>query len=177
MPETTPTPPPTPPIPISVVAAQAKRESDALNATVAIFQLDPRAREDLACYLRALDAAVEARDEEEQRYVFDSIRELFFPVGSGEPPADVSEWRAHAASTVQGRRAAEQLDEDDRRFLARYQDLKSKRGLETQQAVAAACGLSINTINAVETQRVKPQTRTLQRIAAGLGVSVEELLG
>lgn len=88
-------------------------------------------------------------------------------LGDGdEPPAA----RAAAAEADATATAAERES-----FLQRYWRLRPKH-LRTQREVAAAAGVHINTIAAIENGRARPQYRTVAKLAAAFGVSAEELM-
>jgi transcriptional regulator with XRE-family HTH domain len=53
--------------------------------------------------------------------------------------------------------------------------LRQARGL-SQQDLAAAADVAVNTIWAAEKGQLRPRPRTLRRVAAALGVPVEQLL-
>ena len=154
---------------------QAAGASTALNAAVAIAQMDPHSREDLICYLQALDAAQAAGDEQECAYLIEAITEVFLVTDDGEAP-ELDAWIDQGQQAPEGRRAQRALEQETAHFVSRYQALKAQAGLKTIRQVAEACELSPTTVQAIELQRVKPQMGTLQKLAKGLGAPLEELL-
>jgi DNA-binding XRE family transcriptional regulator len=155
---------------------RAASASTALDAAIAIAQMDPHSREDLICYLKALGEAQAAGDMEECEYLIEAIAEVFLVLENDGAP-DLDAWIDQAGQHAEGRRAQRALEKESKQFFARYQQLKSHAGLKTIRQVAQACGLSPTTVQAIELQRVKPQAGTLQKLAKGLGVTLEELLG
>lgn len=147
--------------------------ASAMWTAMQIAGMDPHARDDLGAYLRDLNNP--ALDEEDRRYIVEAIRELFV-FGHCPPDGSLDEWLAFAREDS-GEDAHRTIANETLRFLSRYQEAKQRRGLTTQREVADACGLSPTTVCAIETQKVKPQTRTLQKLAEGLGVSIGWLLG
>lgn len=148
--------------------------SHALWAAARIVSMDAQARDDLAAYLRELGKP--ELGDGDREYIVEAVSELFeFGHLSGD--VELDSWTEEAASREGGREAERSLRAETARFFARYQEAKRRRGLTTQREVAGACGLSPTTICAIETQSVKPQTRTLQKLAEGLGVSLDWLLG
>lgn len=146
----------------------------ARSAAVAIVEMDPHARQDLITYLKALNKAQLAGDEQEQEYLLKAILEVFEIEGSGDVP-DLDAWEEESKSSPAGRQAAKELAGETARFFDVYQQLKSRRGLSTIRQVAAAAGLSPTTVHAIESQRVKPQFRTLQALAKAFKVKVTAL--
>jgi DNA-binding XRE family transcriptional regulator len=140
---------------------------------IKIAAMDPHTREDLATYLADLNNP--ELDQEDRRYIIEAIQELF-TFGHCSPDGDLDEWMAFAEGD-EGRHAHTTVKNDALRFFARYQEAKQRKGLSTQKEVAEICGLSPTTVNAFETQRVKPQMRTVQKLADGLGVPLRWLLG
>lgn len=70
-----------------------------------------------------------------------------------------------------------EFEESRRLFLARYLELKARRGLTTALKVADAAGVSTLTIKAMEAGKTKPHFGTMCKIAAAFGVSVAYLQG
>lgn len=153
-----------------------QREENALWTALYIAKMDPHSRSDLACYMKALNEAVSENDTERVEYIIDSIAEVFF-APDVETDGDLDDWIKDSKKKVEGNKAHAARKSENERFLARYQELKAAAGFSTQQEVADACELSVNTVNAFETQKVKPQTRTLQKLAKGLGADLKDLLG
>jgi len=58
---------------------------------------------------------------------------------------------------------------------AKLRELRMARGM-SQQDLAAAADVSVNTIWAAEKGKIRPQPRTLRRMAAALGLAIEDLL-
>lgn len=56
----------------------------------------------------------------------------------------------------------------------KLQSLRVAKGL-TQREAAKLCNVTLKTYNRIETGKVQPRKRTLQQIADGLGVEVEEV--
>lgn len=68
-----------------------------------------------------------------------------------------------------------QIEEDRRRFHRRYFELKARAGLSTIHEVARKAGISPTTVQAIESHAVRPQFRTVRKIAEAFGVPVTEL--
>jgi len=153
---------------------QEDQRHAALSAAVAIVQMDPHARQDLITYIKALNAAQVAGDEQEQEYLLKAILEVF-AVDGNDDGLDLDDWEKESASSAAGRKAARELAAEAERFFGVYQRLKVRRGLSTIRQVADAAGLSPTTVLGIEKQRVKPQFRTLQALAKAFRVDVAEL--
>lgn len=154
---------------------RAEAQSKGLNAAIAIAEMDPHSREDLRCYLKALTEAQQAGEEDEIEYLIDAIAEVFGSASDGGAP-DLETWSDEALQTPAGRDAVREVAADAEAFLARYQRLKAAAGMTTLQQVADAAGLSPTTVQAFETQRVKPHAGTLQKLAKAFRVEVSELV-
>jgi DNA-binding XRE family transcriptional regulator len=150
------------------------KRHDAFSAANAIVQMDPNAREDLISYLKALNEAQQAGDEQEQEYLMKAILEVFEINGSEDGP-DIDVWEDEIKSSVKGREAAEELRSETDRFFKVYQECKTRSGLTTIRAVAEAAGLSPTTVQAIEKQKVKPQFRTIQALEKAFGVEPGKL--
>ena len=156
---------------------RAESKSDALNSAIAIAQMDPHSREDLICYFQALNECQASGDgQDEVAYLIDAIAEVF-SLPSDEKVPDIDEWTADVQKSPEGRKAAVELKKETGSFFARYHELKDAAGLRTIKEVADAAGLSPTTVQAIESQRVKPQVRTVQALAKAFGVGVGALVG
>jgi DNA-binding XRE family transcriptional regulator len=161
------------------IARQKQNEDkhhDAFSAVAAIVQMDPHAREDLICYLKAFNESQVAGDEQEQEYLVKAIQEIF-EVNRAEDSPEINAWENEIKSSAKGREAAEDLRNETDRFFNFYQECKARSGLTTIRAVAEAAGLSPTTVQAVEKQKVKPQFRTIQALAKAFGVEPGKLNG
>jgi DNA-binding XRE family transcriptional regulator len=142
-----------------------------LNAALAIAQMDPHSLDDLVCYLRDLEQAHRTGDEEAQEYLVEAIAEVFTRIDVSAV-GDIGSWEASLAASPDGQAAVHQVEADAKRFLERYRDLKSRSGLKTQRDVAAAAGLSLTTVNAIEQGAVRPHFKTLEKLAAAFNKSL-----
>jgi DNA-binding XRE family transcriptional regulator len=149
---------------------------DVISAVAAIVRIDPDAREDLATYLKALNQAQQAGDEDEQEYLVNAIQEIF-EIDSAEGIHDLETWEAEVTSSVKGRQAAKEFRDETNRFFKVYKQHKARCNLTTVRAVAEAAGLSPTTVQAIEKQRVKPQFKTIQALAKAFDIETEELSG
>lgn len=149
------------------------QKANAHWTAIQIAAMDPHTRQDLTTYL--LDLNNPNIDQNDRNYIIDAIQELFV-FGHCSPDGDLDKWAAFAQGD-DGATAHASIKNESIRFFGRYQEAKQRKGLSTQKEVADACGLSPTTVNAFETQRVKPQTRTLQKLAEGLDVPLPWLLG
>ena len=124
-----------------------------------------------------------AGDQQGASAALSLVRQLVHPLcredsnRSGSTP--LVAWAGDLSSDIPAnteRRKVEQAAAMDRaRFFDRYLYLKSRSGLETIEQVADAAGVSKSTIVAIEKRRVRPQFRTLCKIANAFGVDVREL--
>jgi DNA-binding XRE family transcriptional regulator len=151
-------------------------QSNAMAAALTIAQMDPHSRQDLICYLQALNQAKQVGDAEEEAYLLGAIVEVFSCQTSATGP-DLDAWEAESMLVPEGRAAKARLDAETGAFFEKYQQLKARTGLSTVRAIAEAAGLSPTTVHAIEQQRVKPQFRTLAALAKAFGVEVNELTG
>jgi DNA-binding XRE family transcriptional regulator len=144
-----------------------------LNAALAIAQMDPHSLDDLVCYLRDLEQAQRTENEEAQEYLVEAIAEVFTRV-EVSAAGDIASWEAAVAASPDGQAAVHQVEADAKRFLEKYRELKSRSGLRTQREVAAACGLSLTTVNAIEQGAVRPHFKTLEKLAAGFNTALPD---
>lgn len=158
---------------------QQAQEVVVLQAIELLFELDPHAREELASHLEALNEAQSLGDEEAVAEVLESIKVLFDSCRGGYRPDDaltLEAWEEELAENdEESRNARVQANQASKAFLERYLTAKTAAELTTQAEVADRCDLSVNTVNAIETERVKPQYRTIVKLAKGLGVRPEWL--
>lgn len=73
--------------------------------------------------------------------------------------------------------SGDESEPDRPSFRRRYLKYKAESNLDTIDQVAHAAGVSPATIRAVERGNVRPQFRTVRKIADAFGVPVEELWG
>lgn len=156
-------------------AARVTMATMALNAPIALMQMEPDAIEDLGVYLKSLSEAVQAKDHDKIAYLLDAINDVFSVPDTTEGP-DVDGMLQQMRKTPEGAVAVEQVEAENEGFMTRYVQAKTGAGLQTQREVAERCGVSKTTVNAIETERVAPQFRTVERLAKGLGVTPEWLL-
>ncbi len=74
--------------------------------------------------------------------------------------------------TKKGRIAEEQISEELKLFLNKYNERKAKLGLNTQQEAAEIMGISRRYISQLERGKHRPQFKTLKKLADGLGVEI-----
>lgn len=154
---------------------KAIQELVASHASLMIADMDPHTLMDLVEYLQAIERAKKDNDQDQIQYIRDAIEELFI-VDCDDGELDIDAWEERLMSDERSSPAIEGARAADHAFMARYAQAKSDAGVRTQREVAKRCKLAVNTVNAIETQRVRPQSRTVQRLADGLNVSVEWLL-
>lgn len=116
-----------------------------------------------------------AGDEESAAFVIGTIAELL------TPPEFVQwipyeQWVAEQRTDPQARARGEEFLREQADFHRNYMRFKSAAGLDTQRAVAEAAGVSVTTVNMIETGHAKPHFRTIQKIARAFGVATEDLL-
>lgn len=121
-----------------------------------------------------LAAAYERSDDEGVKYCRAALDEM---EGSGvnEQIEDLNAWKEGLAASSEGRKVLEAHERERAAFLQRYLDCKAKAGLCTLRQVAERAGLSVTTVQGIEAGRLKPQFRTLEKLAQAFGVSVSEL--
>lgn len=61
-------------------------------------------------------------------------------------------------------------------MIAKLRDIRKQRGM-TQEQLAKATGIHRVTIARYETQKIDPTTECAKKLAAALGVTVDELIG
>ncbi len=71
----------------------------------------------------------------------------------------------------------EAVERSSAAFFDAYVRMKEASGLRTQKQVSDAAGLSPATVQAIESRKVKPQYRTVEKLARAFGCSVTDLLG
>lgn len=67
------------------------------------------------------------------------------------------------------------VDAARRRFHQQYMLLKARAGLSTIHEVAEKAGISPTTVHGIEKHAVRPQFRTVRKLAAAFGAPVTEL--
>jgi DNA-binding XRE family transcriptional regulator len=93
-----------------------------------------------------------------------------------ESSLDIDEIEKSMTAKDEGKAGYELFQTDIRRFLEKYNGYKNRLGLRTQQDVAELTGIDRRQISRIESGRCKPQFKTIQKIAAGFGIKVEELI-
>ncbi len=86
---------------------------------------------------------------------------------------DVEDWEKQILSRDSGKEAYIELEKERNIFISKYMHHKSRLGLVTQQDVAELTGIDRRQISRIE-NGVKPQFKTIQKIAQAFSVSVEE---
>jgi len=71
--------------------------------------------------------------------------------------------------------AGKDVDVARRRLQQQYVLLKARAGLSTIQEVAQKAGISPTTVHAIEKHAVRPQFRTVRKLAAAFGAPVTDL--
>jgi DNA-binding XRE family transcriptional regulator len=93
-----------------------------------------------------------------------------------ESSLDIDEVEKSIVSRDEAKTADDQFKNDIRRFLEKYNRFKDRLGLKTQHDVSKLTGIDRRQVSRIESGRFKPQFKTIQKIATGFGVKVEELL-
>jgi transcriptional regulator with XRE-family HTH domain len=164
----------------------------ATSAAIAIVQMDPHIRNDLALFLQSLNEtqsdltrAREAGDqdqadelEEDMGDIVSAIVELFehneIDQFRNAPTLDSFEADLRVTHAGELEHANERAALN--RLVRRYHEAKARSGLETIAQVAEAAGLSPTTVQAVESGRVRPHYRTVKKLAEAFGVELSDLL-
>ncbi len=155
--------------------ASAMRQVVALSLPITLAQLDPNGLSDLLCYVKCLSEAMQRNDADGVAEAQQAIREVFELPDTTEG-VEVGETLEEMKSSPDGAAAVAEMEAENTSFMSRYIEAKSEKGLGSQRAVADACDMSVNTVNAIETQRTAPQFRTMEKLAKGLGVTTNWLM-
>ncbi len=157
----------------------AARELGANYAAWTIAMMDPHAIKDLEWFIQALREAKDNNDTEAIRSHMESIREVLYPPSTEllEGALDLDAFEAKASSTSAGVAARKEVADALQGFFERYLKHKEVAGFSTQNEVAEAAGISLSTVQSIESGRVRPQYKTVQALASAFDVSVDELAG
>lgn len=148
----------------------AKREQ-----SLDLLSIDDATWEALAAIRQDFAKARANNDDEAQLLLIDYGAEVL--AGIPQPDEAEQDW-VDGAAFVPGTDLASSRAEAERdRFFRRYAQAKAASGLKTQRQVAAAAGLSPTTVHAIEAGMIRPQFRTVEKLAAALGIPVTDLLG
>lgn len=124
------------------------------------------------CKLRdALHSVEGRRNDEFRRMILCTLESMSDPT----PPEDMASIDDPLPSDDP--EVDRRIEEDRRRFHRRYFELKARAGLSTIQEVARKAGISPTTVQAIESHAVRPQFRTVRKLADAFGVPVTELWG
>lgn len=151
-------------------------EYRALNAAIAIAQMDPHSWSDLKKYREQLEQAKAGDDAEAVEYLVSAIAEVFERTDPAQS-VSVEQWEASLAASPGGQEARAAAHAVGESFFKRYTDLKARAGFKTQRDVAEAAGLSVTTVQAIEARKTRPQAKTIQALARAFGVDASELAG
>lgn len=146
----------------------------ALNAAIAIAQLDPHSWADLEQYRKDYVKASKAGDTEGQAFLIQAMAEVFHTTDLAKA-RDLDAIEAELRAGASGAAAFAALDARDRSFMQNLATLRAGAGLDTQRKLAEAAGLHINTIRSIEHKKRCPQFATLKKLAGALGVPVTQL--
>jgi DNA-binding XRE family transcriptional regulator len=133
-----------------------------------LLSIDDATWEALAAIRQDFTIAKSRNDDEALLRFVDYGAELLTPQDPNAAENDWTDWTD--LPDPQG-------DADRNEFFRRYTQAKTASGLKTQRQIADAAGLSPTTVHAIEAGRIKPQFRTIEKLAAAFGVAVTELLG
>lgn len=159
--------------------AACRADPDAVNACsgewghpvfLRLFSMEPRVWESIERMRPAWAKLASQTNSPIRRLVLDAVRIALTPE-EGQ--------RSTPASSIESprRRSPEESARAEREtFVRNYQRLRPAH-LNTQGKVAKAAGVSLGTIIAIERHRVRPQFRTVSKLAAAFGVEPEDLLG
>ena len=116
-------------------------------------------------------------DPEEKENILCTLEEISANAPLELPTQTVEEWETELKKEDAAYAKADQVAERRiQAFLKKYFSLRSKAGLETQEAVAKKSGLKRGYIGVIETGEHFPQQKTLQKLAKAFDVDVAELL-
>lgn len=166
------------------------RISDALASrdmakaiALAIVRLKPHDYGDLIVHMQELQklrANGRSVDTNLEEYFLTAIRECFEPTDLDElrNAITLDEFENNLVNTSKGYdEARRRLDYQGTLFLRRYCELKAKAGLVTHEEVARAAGISIGTVQAIESGRVnRPHFKTLKALADAFSVGIASLI-
>jgi transcriptional regulator with XRE-family HTH domain len=141
----------------------------------AILSLDDRQMEHLSVWLSDYRRLRTENDKSTMEYLSCTLLEIFTPA-SGES-IDIEEWLEKNFDPQVLKEARDAVQREREEFFDKYQGLKVKSGLNTYKKLADAAGISVTTIQQIEKRRIKPQFRTIEKLAKAFGVDPIELLG
>ncbi len=156
-------------------ADTAMRKMMAIAVPITLAQLDPHSLSDLSSYVKCLAEAIQKGDRDSIQEISEAIAEVFEIPDTAEGQT-VEEMIHEVEQTSDGKDVVDKVRAENESFMARYVEAKAESKITSQRAMAEKCGVAVNTINAIETERTVPQYRTVEKIASGLGVRVEWLL-
>jgi transcriptional regulator with XRE-family HTH domain len=140
--------------------AERERALDLLSIDHATWEALSAIRQDFAL-------AKSRADNEATLLFVDYAAEILTPPDPNAAETDWIDWTP--APDPQG-------DADRASFLHRYTRAKAASGLKTQRQVASAAGLSPTTVHAIEAGLIRPQFRTVEKLAAAFATPVTDLL-
>ena len=170
------TPDPLPPLSVGPDAADPSAPVDRAAVARRIGELDDHAWSALAEYRAGLREAAAENDEESAAFLLKAIEEAIFPGARGDY-IDYETFRRSVEADPELRRLDEAHRADRAEFFRRYQEAKARSGLTTYREIAAKAGVSVTTVQAVESRVGKPHFRTIKKLADAFGVDVTELTG
>lgn len=123
---------------------------------------------DMVEVINADDATGEEKDA-----AVSTLADALFPLKhNGELGIDLEVSEKHA--TGEQRDAVDHMNAAELRFADKLKDLMQQRKM-TQADLAAATGVGQSAISMMLNRHCRPQRRTLEKLAAGLNVSVRQL--
>lgn len=122
------------------------------------------------------DAAAH-HDDRAMEIIEGYAQEVLGPSSESDPSVAAEEVLARIEAVPGARAAIRRVEKAEQSFFDRYFAAKARSPHKTQRAVAKAAGVSPVTIQAIESRRIKPQFKTVEKIARAFGVPVAELLG
>ena len=115
-------------------------------------------------------------DAESAEFLFRGIERALFPPSRADD-IDYETFRRSVEADPELGRLDEAHRADRADFFRRYQEAKARSGLTTYREIAAKAGVSVTTVQAVESRVGKPHFRTIKKLADAFGVDVTELTG
>ncbi len=151
---------------------RVKARQSAQTAAMRMLSLDDARWEAMSSFRVGYLIAREQGDEESMfemvSYAVEVLQRAEGLADAQTVDAESIDWDPGVIEAVERSRAA---------FFDSYVRMKEASGLRTQKQVSDAAGLSPATVQAIESRKVKPQYRTVEKLARAFGCSVTDLLG
>lgn len=135
-----------------------------------LLSLSDDAFESIVSFRAGYQQALRDNDEAAKAAMIEYASEVL----GGVSPATISEDELRAEPVWDA--AFNRADAERASFFDAYVAAKHKAGLSTQREVADAAGISPTTVQQIEARQVRPQFRTIEKLATAFGVPVGDLM-